>query len=103
MSSAGAILVETSPGVYEAVTGKANASGDLAQNVTSGPPVQQELVDNTGTYLYEGYAPFGTATSATGWTIIRHTLSAGGISLSEVSDNNPNAEWDERAGTETYS
>ena len=69
---------------------------------TDSPPTRQELVDNTGTYLYEGYAPFGTLTSAAGWTIYRHTLSAGGISSSGASDNNPAAEWDERAGTETY-
>lgn len=99
LNDAGEIIGEQEPILLEILT---TADGSAVGAVVNAPPSQQELVENTGTYIYEGFAAFGVATSATGWTIIRHTLSGSDITSVGNSDNSPTAEWDERAGTETY-
>ena len=76
-----------------------DSSGLDAGMVVVASAGQQELIDNTGTYLYEGFAPYGTATSATSWVIIRSTLDGGGISSVTRADGNstPDNVWDNRA------
>lgn len=60
---------------------------------------QIELVENTGTYIYVGWATFGTSTGSAYWRIHRTTLSGSNITAVERADGNDNYdnEWDNRA------
>lgn len=60
---------------------------------------EQELIDNTGTYLYTGYAPFGVATSTAGWQVFRQAVTAGGLGEAIAADGDTAYDniWDNRA------
>lgn len=60
---------------------------------------EAEIVDNTGANIYEGYAPFGTATSAAAWKILRTPVSGTVTGPTQRADGNDNYDnvWDSRA------
>lgn len=73
-------------------------SSNGAAHVTE-KPSEQVLVDNTGIYLYTGYAAFGVATSTAGWQVFRQAFTAGGLGEMIPADGDVlyNNIWDNRA------
>lgn len=66
---------------------------------SSGTSTESEVVDNTGNFIYEGYAPFGSATSAAAWKIFRTPVSGSVTGPTQRADSNSNYDnvWDNRA------
>lgn len=66
---------------------------------------EQSVIDNTGVYLYTGYAAFGIPTSAAGWQIFRQEITAGGLGPKLRANGNSNYAnvWDNRATTVSFS
>ena len=56
-------------------------------------PVEKKLIEDTGTYVYIGYAPRGTATSSASWFIERIDTDGNKTSASADYDQ----VWDNRA------
>jgi hypothetical protein len=70
-----------------------------ATGLIGGISAEAEVVDNTGTFIYEGYAAFGSATSATVWKIRRSAISGTVVGPTTRADGNDNYDnvWDNRA------